>query len=611
MDKIKIKNILLLMFFVLTFGYVYPQNPKDNQLQTDYELAKQYMQQEQFSEAAALLEGIIDKQFRDEYYRLLISAYNELKDAKKQEKLIKKAVKKNADNYRYAIDLGNFYINNNDKAKGEKQYESVLKKLTADNSKIVQTANYFTSLRNYEWAAKTYIRGRELLKDDTKYTYEITYIYQLLGDNEGIAREYLILLDKNPLALNQIEVNINNLFNRDKDAKLYETISQTVLERVKKQPDNVQYSLLYYWLLMQKKDYPSAFIQAKAINKRFKQQNFETLIDFARNTQNAGQYKYSLEAYDYILKQKPEEELAFSVSQDRLTCLYNQFIQKIHPTDKEINALDKEYEQVFALQGYTAKTAAIMQQYADILAYRLQKPQQAVDLLDSIINMKQVDNRMKAQCKLTRADIYLINGDIWEASLTYSQVDKDFKNEVIGFEAKFRNAMLSYYTGDFDWALSQFDALRSSTTKLIANDAMEYSLLIKENMDDDSTYKGLAWFSKADFCLYQNKVQEAKTYLDSIDNWYVTHPLFDEILYKRAEIAIKEEQFKQAEQYLEDIIMKYPYDLTADDAIMLLAGLSEEQFKDKDKAKQYYEKIILDYPSSLYIQQARKRYNEL
>jgi len=251
-----------------------------------------------------------------------------------------------------------------------------------------------------------------------------------------------------------------------------------------------------------------------------------------------------------------------------------------------------------------------MQQYAYLLAYYLSSSQEAVDILDETLAMPQIKREDKAKSKLMRADIYLMENDIWESSLTYSQVEKEFKNDVIGSEAKFKNAMLSYYNGDFQWASSQFDVLRSSTTKLIANDAMEYSILISDNIDEDSTYNGLAYYSKAEFALYQHKYDKALSYLDTLNQNYLSHPLFDEVLYKRAEISILKNQFQEADSLLNQIIIKYPTDIMADDAIYLLAELCETHLKDLKRAKDYYEKIILEYPSSIYVTQARKRYNE-
>ena len=607
----KYPYILLFSFFCLLFSFSCYAQQGQNKERMNYELAKQYMDEEKYSQAIPLLEDIVDRNLREEYYRLINDAYTRKGDTKKQEKLIKKAVKQNKDNRKYAIDLGTFYINNYNKIKGEKEYNNVLKNLTANNSEIIQTANYFSAQRLYEWAAKVYMQGRKTFNDETKYTYELTYFYQLLGMNDKIADEYLLLLDNNPNMLSQIEVNINNLFNRDKDDKLFEIFAERVLEQVKKHPQKKEINLLYYWLMMKENDYESALIQAKAIDKRFNKSDGSQVYDFALTAMNNTQYKYALQGFDYLIKQDNDTMYRHQILQNRLTCLYRQFTEKLHHTEKETNNLLKEYEQVFSKTGYTPQSAVVMQQYANLLAYHLQRPQQAVDVLDSIINMRQVSGLVKAECKLTRADIYLINGDIWQASLTYSQVDKDFKNEVIGSEAKFRNARLSYFNGDFEWAESQADALRSSTTKLIANDAMELSLLIKENIDQDSSYKGLSWFSKADFLLYQNKTEEAVLYLDSIENWFVSHPLFDEVLYKKAQIAIKENNYHKADSLLREIILKYPYDLTADDALMLLAQINEEQFGNPAKAKEYYEKIIIDYPSSLYISQARKKYKDL
>lgn len=605
------KLILVNIIACLLFSFSLSAQNKQDKSQVDFSLAKQYMGEEKFEEAIGLLEDLLDKKFDNSYYQLLNEAYTKTSQTKKQEKLIKSSIKKNKDNPLYVIDLGMFYYNNNEQDKAKDQFDKVIKNLKANNSEITKVANYFSSARQYEYALETYKQARKLFNDNTKYTYEITYIYQMLGKNDEIAREYLVWLRKEPKMLSQIEVNINNLFYRDKDDKLYETFSNVVLEEVKKDTKNQQFNLLYYWLLMKKNDYSSAFIQAKAIDKRFNNSDGFQVNEYCQMAMNNNRFEYALQGFEFLSKQGEEMMEKYQIKQNILNCLYNQFIQKSTHTQKEISSLEKEYKQFFSSEGYTSKTAKTMQQYADVLAYWINRPQEAVDLLDTIISMRQIPNQLRAECKLTRADIFLINGDIWQASLTYSQVEKDFKNETIGSEAKFRNALLSYFTGDFPWALSQADALRSSTTKLIANDAMELSLLINENMDEDSTYKGLTWFAKADFALYQNKLQEAENYLDSIDNWYVLHPLFDEVLYKRAQIAIKEDNYQKADSLLGTLIMKYPSDLMADDALMLLAQINEEKFQNKAKAKEYYEKIILDYSSSLYINQARKKYKEL
>lgn len=56
----------------------------------------------------------------------------------------------------------------------------------------------------------------------------------------------------------------------------------------------------------------------------------------------------------------------------------------------------------------------------------------------------------------------------------------------------------------------------------------------------------------------------------------------------------------------EQIINKYPVELKADNAIFELAGLFENVYGDKEKAKQLYEKLFLDYPFSTLAIESRK-----
>ena len=207
--------------------------------------------------------------------------------------------------------------------------------------------------------------------------------------------------------------------------------------------------------------------------------------------------------------------------------------------------------------------------------------------------------------------ILLFSGSVWEASLLYMQVEKDFKNDLIGSQAKYKNAQLSYYNGDFEWAKSQLDVLRASTSKPIANDAMQLSLLISDNMDEDSTYTMLAYFAKGDMLLYQKKYTEACQYYDSVCVRNMSHPLFDEILMRKAQIALQQGNYPLADSLLQNVVQLYPADILADDALFLLATINEEQLGNPSKALDYYEKIILDYPASLYIAESRKKYNML
>ena len=191
------------------------------------------------------------------------------------------------------------------------------------------------------------------------------------------------------------------------------------------------------------------------------------------------------------------------------------------------------------------------------------------------------------------------------------QIDKDFKFEPIGQEAKFKNARIFYYDGEFNFAQSQLDVLKQSTTKLIANDAMDLSLLITENFGLDSNYEAMYWFAKGDLLIEQHKYDEAFTYFDSIQTKYNYHSLGDDILLKKSFAMQLQGKWNDAVQYLDELLKYYAFDILADDAVFQLGDIYENHLMDSEKAAEYYKKILFEYKGSLHTIEARKRFRAL
>lgn len=232
-------------------------------------------------------------------------------------------------------------------------------------------------------------------------------------------------------------------------------------------------------------------------------------------------------------------------------------------------------------------------------------------MLYDLLELPKLPSKERDEAKLALGDLLLFAGEIWDASLLYMQVEKANKNDLLGAQAKFKNAKLSYFNHDFLWAKSQLDVLRASTSKLIANDAMELSLLISDNMEDDSTFGMLERYAEADLLLYRNMTDSAWEAFDAITRSTLSHPLFDEVLFQKAKIRIKQQRYAEADTLLQQLVDMYYDDILADDALNLLAQLNEEQLHHPERARDCYEKLILDYPTSLYVDYARKRYNVL
>ena len=252
-----------------------------------------------------------------------------------------------------------------------------------------------------------------------------------------------------------------------------------------------------------------------------------------------------------------------------------------------------------------------MADWARLLAFHLDDASAAQTLLARAVDMPGLPLDLRSRIKLDLGDVLVFEDDIWSASLLFSQVDLDHKEGVLGQQAKFRNARVSYFTGDFNWAQAQLDILKASTSKLISNDAIDLSLLITDNFNMDTLTAPMEMFARADLLRYRNRLDASLTTLDSLTLTYPGHTLEDEILLIRAEIAVQRGEFDTAIGHYRDIVDLYALDILADDALFGLAELHEEQLGDPDAAQGLYERLLNEYPGSLYVVEARKRFRRL
>jgi TolA-binding protein len=261
--------------------------------------------------------------------------------------------------------------------------------------------------------------------------------------------------------------------------------------------------------------------------------------------------------------------------------------------------------------GISNLTFPLIKKSALIKAYYLNQPGDAIQSLEEVMAQYTFDKNLMAELKLDLGDMHLLMGNIWDASLLYSQVEKDFKYEPVGQGAKFKNAKLSYYASDFKWAKAQCDVLKGATTKTIANDALDLSLIISDAIGIDTNAAPLSMFSSAELLILQHQYDRAIARLDSINLVFSEHTLGDDIYYKKAEIFKLTNRYADAAKMYENILEFYPTELYGDDALFKEADLYDRYLADSEKAKQLYQDMLVKYPGSIYVVEARKRYREL
>ncbi|MBO6081335.1 MAG: tetratricopeptide repeat protein [Bacteroidales bacterium] len=590
------------------------------------QLALQYYRDKEYDKAVELFEKIHNKKPDSYIYYYYYHALLELERYDAAEKMLKKQVKAYPNVQRYKVDLGYVYERAGDNAKAEKIYQECLKNLQAKETAVSELNNAYMSRGKYDYAAEAILKGRKLLDNEQYLSKNLISIYKLLHQNDKIVDEIISLVKTdNEKYQNDVQTAIQDLLMDDEDNTQYMNIRTALQKFSQKNPNNILCIKELYWISQLHKDYEEAFVLAKALDKRLKTEGIFT-YELATVAAANHDYDIAIEALNYIIKKGEEAHNYVQAKMKILDVKYMQLIESSPVKMVDAINLEQDFRKALEENGIHSGTMDWIRKYAHLLAFYVNKPQEAMDVLNQAMAATR-DPKEKNQYKIDLADVQLYTGNIWDASLNYSQVDKDMPNDVLGNEAKFKNAKLSFYIGEFNWAKSQLDVLAAATTKLIANDAIYSSMLISDNLeeeeeldDSDTTMAlfsnsegnlALKMYAKAEFLIFQNKDDEALRALDSVIILSPFGSLVDDALYQKALILIKQKNYLEAERLLKEVIEKYGDQLLADDATFQLAELYEYYLKDITQAMEYYQKILKDYSDSLYVVQARNRYRAL
>ena len=571
-------------------------------------LAQQYYQNGEYEKAAILYKKLYDKNNNNDYYfQKYIDCEISLENYDKCEETIKKQIKKNPKSINLYVTYGNLYERQYKDDLAQEQYQKAIRKLEPDRFAISKLANAFSNLTKYELATETYEKGAELLKDKNIFAYNLGELYRKKGDNPKMIESYLSSLKENPSRLNSLKT----MFQRYLMEEDFTILQTQLYEKIQEEPDAEYYPELLTWVFIQRKDYTNALRQAKALDRKLNE-NGGRVFRLAEIAFNDKDYDAAIDAYDYIITDKGKASSFYiEAKRESLTCKREKLVTGFDYTEDDLRVLEQQYEGFLQEFGKMKTTATIIAELADLEAFYLNDLEKAIGLLNEMIGFPGINRIVQANGKLSLADFYLMKGEIWEASLLYSQVDKDFKDDVLGHEARYRNAKLSYYAGDFEWAQTQFDILKASTSKLIANDALDLSIFIMDELGLDSIATPLKLYGEADLLVFQNRFSEAFEKLDTIQRTYPAHTLEDDIFYTKAKVHIKKREYVKAAAMFQEIVDKYPEGIRGDNALYEMGMLYENQLNDLEKAKTIYEKIFTEYSGSTFAVDARKRYRTL
>ena len=612
----KFKYLFIVLFSIVSVSSFFSQVST-----IDFQLAKKYYLDSDYEKAALYYEKIFkESEHRLKIYENYKSTFIELNKFKEAEKLIKTLIKENPNKLKFLVDLGVIYglVDRSDKKNQvfDKAIEQIIKETSYDNAFDLGLA--FEKIGNLEKALEVYLNfeSKNLLNPFAFHS-KIALIYNKTGQTNKMINTFFEMLDFNNKFLQNVQNGLVNSIDFQNNLKEKEILRQSIIEKIQANPKKIVNIELLAWFYMLNNDYENAYTQIKALDKKLNK-NGSKLLELGNTALNNQDFKVAIKCFDDVVLKSNSLEYKFEAKNKKLFALKSKILYGNQIIQEELEELKANYLLILSqlnnsknVYNNSIRKYNLLLDLSEIEAFYLGDISSAKQHLNNAILIPRLKEKQKGNAKLKLANILVLEDNIWEASLMYLQIEKQFKDDQLGHLAKFKNAQVYYFSGEYDWCQAQLKVLKASTSKLIANDALELSVLISDNYNMDTSEVAMKLFSYADMLTFQQQFSKANILYDSILKNFKNHSLNDEIIFRKAKIDLKQHNYQKAVEHFKLLIDNYPNSILLDNSLFLIASIYEEKIKDFDQAKKYFKTILFDHKGSLYAAESRKRFRKL
>jgi tetratricopeptide (TPR) repeat protein len=585
------RKFFALCFSLLTF-LAYAQNEQ---------LAANYFDRGDFEKALVSYEELLNKQpGNSNYFQRTVDCYQQLSQFEKARSLIEQRFEK----YKQPnllIDLGYNYQLQKDEKNAAINYEKAIAKINENPSNVYGIAMTFERKTLLDYALKSY-NFALTLQPEFNFNQQMAVLYGQQGKVDLMIAKFLDEGEKNPQSTIFIQNYLSRFMSDESEESFAESLRKALILKTQKSQD-VYWNQFLSWFYVQEKQYGKAFIQEKAIYKR-NPESFSNIVSLAELAIEENQDEDAVTIITFVLENTQDLDLQIFSHSFLIRNRIDKATAKQYPTiQTDVDVLLKKF-------GVSPFTISLQELQAEFFAFQLNDPESGKEILKNALKF-QLNVYQKAELKIQLADILLLQEQFNQALIYYSQIETDLKNDQIGHEASLKVAKTSYFQGDFLWAQSQFKILKSASTQLIANDAMEYFLLINDNTVADSSQVALRKFARGDYLLYQNKNDLALAQFAKILTDYRGNEIESVTLLRMGKINEKMGNLTEALGLYKQIIDSHSEGIYVDEALFFAAEIYDEQLKQPELAKPLYEKMIFNHQDSIYFIEARRKFREI
>jgi len=565
------------------------------------QLANNYFDRGEFDKALISYEDLLKNQIGNfNYFQRIIECYQQLQQYDKAQKAIELQLDKFKQN-QLLVELGyNFQLQKNQE-KANKYYNQAIDKIKKNANEVYGIAYVFERKALVDYAILAYKTALEI-EPKMSFNFQMATLYGQQGNTDLMIDTFLQEAYQNPQNLPLIQNQLSRFMTEQVDASFNDSLKKALLLRAQKTQD-IFWNDFLSWFFVQQKEYGKAFIQQKAIYKR-NPDSFANIVNLGQMAIEDNDQDSATEILNFVIENTKDLELLIQSHSYLIEMKINHASEKDYPTiTAELDALIKEF-------GVSPFSLSLLKLQADFNAFHLINPEKAKAILKSAMEMP-INRSQLAEVKMELADIYLFEEKFNQALIYYSQIDEDMSGDVIGQEASLKTAKTSYFKTDFEWASHQLKVLKSASSQLIANDALDLYLLISDNTVEDSLQVALKKFARADFLLYQNKKKESLAAFQLILKEHKGEDIEPVTLLRIGKIYEKMGDFANALANYDMIINKHKDCIYIDEALYFSAEIYNIQLKDPEKAKLLYEEMLTKHEDSIYYVDSRNKYRKL
>lgn len=565
------------------------------------QLAYNYFEKGEFEKALSIYQDLEKGQPANPFFTQKVAAcYQQLSQYDKAGKLLMEKYEQRKQPL-LLVEIGYNYQLQKDQAKADKYYKQAIATVAENPNNVHIIANAFEQKVLLEYAIKAYDTASSINKS-FNFDYQLAIIQGQLGNTGLMIDKLLSYAYANPQNLIMVQNQLSRFMDEEGGQTFNAALRKALLLNTQKTQD-IFWNQFLSWFFVQQKEYGKAFIQEKAIFKR-EPETFRNIVSLAKIAADENDDAAAREIFGFILQNTTVPDLLMEAHYYLLSMDIEAAKEKDLPAIKtRIDALLAEY-------GITPYSLDLQVLKADFEAFNLKDTKAAVATLNRALEL-QLNKFEIAQVKMKLSDVLLVDEKFNQAIIYYAQVEEDLKNDAVAHEASLKMAKASYYKGDFAWAQKQLKVLKSNSSQLIANDALELYLLIIDNTVEDSTQTALKKFAKADFKLYQNKKEEALAGFKGLLTGDKTASIQDVSLLRIGKIYESQGQYDPALQNYQQIIDTYKEGIYVDEALFFSAEIYNKKLQQPEKAKPLYEKVLFEHQDSIYFIEARKQFRLL